>query len=343
MKTQLLGLDSAQKREDNLILAAKALQNGKLVVFPTETVYGIGADALNISAVANIFTAKGRPQDNPLIVHVADVKQIKPLVVEFCETAKLLAEKFWPGPLTIIFPKSELIPSEVSAGLDTVAIRIPSHPVAHELLKKAGIPVAAPSANRSGLPSPTTAQHCYTDLNGKVDIILDGGHANVGVESTVVAIENGVPVILRPGGVPLEDLIDAVGQARVSHAVLEELGKDEVASSPGMKYKHYSPKADVFIVHGNKAEYAEYCNKHAENNVWAMAFEEDMKLIDTQKISYGSQENLGELATNLFYILRQLDDIGAETIFVHAPSTKGIGLAVYNRLLRAAAFKEIHL
>ena len=232
--------------------AGKLLKDGELVAIPTETVYGLAADALNGEAVANIFKAKGRPMDNPLIVHIADLSQVDDLVAFVPPVLEDLAKAFWPGPLTVIMEKSDLIPDEVSAGLDTVAIRMPSHPDARAIIKAAGTPLAAPSANTSGMPSPTTAAHVMHDMDGKIAAVVDGGACEVGVESTVLTLCTRVPRILRPGRVTPEDLFDVLGEVDVDDAVLGQLAEGAVAASPGMKYKHYSPNAEVYIVDGTK-------------------------------------------------------------------------------------------
>ena len=247
MKTLCI-ITNSYKDEKNSIankISDYIIKKGGIVAMPTETVYGLAADALNGEAVAKIFKAKGRPMDNPLIVHISDIKQIDMLVAEFSDKAKKLAEKFWPGPLTIVLPKSDIIPDEVSAGLSTVAIRFPSHPIAHELIAKSS-PIAAPSANLSGSPSPTTVRHVLADMDGRIDAIIDGGDCEVGVESTVITLTEDVPTLLRPGGVTLEQLRAEIGEVKVHPAVLKSLGKGMKASSPGMKYKHYSPKAGYF-------------------------------------------------------------------------------------------------
>lgn len=329
--------------EESIAYGAKLLRQGKLVVFPTETVYGIGANALDTQAAKSIFTAKGRPADNPLIVHISDISQITPLVSDFPEKARKLAKEFWPGPLTMILPKSESIPEVVSPGLSTVAIRLPSHPVALALLEQSGIPVVAPSANRSGSPSPTTAEHVLSDLNGRVDLILDGGDCNVGVESTVISLANEIPMLLRPGAITPEMITEVIGEISVNHAVLQEVDANQKVMSPGMKYKHYAPKAEVHLVHGTTEEFVKFCNKQNEPNIWAMGFTEDLKEIKIPAIGYGKIDNEKEQAAELFKVLRELDSQGAKKVYVHAPSTTGLGLAIYNRLLRAAAFRRIYL
>ncbi|MFV0401313.1 MAG: L-threonylcarbamoyladenylate synthase [Oscillospiraceae bacterium] len=342
MDTLILEARDPGKDSAAIETAAELLRTGGLVILPTETVYGLGADATNPAAVEGIFRAKGRPQDNPLIVHVAKTEDIVPLVTEVPLRAQKLAEAFWPGPLTMILPRSERIPAVVSAGLETVALRFPSHPIARAVIERAGVPVAAPSANRSGSPSPTNAQHCISDMMGRVDAILDGGPCQVGLESTVVSLVGDKPRLLRPGAVTPAQLREVLGEIEVDSAVLHQLEEGARASSPGMKYRHYAPKAEVLLVHGGGAAYQEYANAHSGDGVWAMAFREDIPFLRLPALSYGGAANPEEQAEHLFSALRELDDKGAKQVLVHAPRPEGVGLAVYNRLLRAASFREYY-
>lgn len=327
--------------ENSIAVAADILKKGGLVAIPTETVYGLAADALNPEAVKNIFIAKGRPQDNPLIVHVSSLEEIPPLVDEVDPRLYKLAEKFWPGPLTIILKKSSLIPDEVSAGLDTVAIRMPSHPIANKIIKESGVPLAAPSANASGRPSPTRASHVLEDIDGKIDAIVDGGSCSVGVESTVITLATEIPTLLRPGGVTPEELSEVLGEIEISHAVFEKLNEGEKVQSPGMKYKHYAPKAQVTIVKGSFENYCKFVKAQKEETC-AVCFEGEGKNFD-KYIEYGSADNSLAQAQHIFDALREVDAMGCKTAFVRCPVTTGVGLAVYNRLLRSAAFREINL
>lgn len=328
---------------EDLQKAGKILRQGGLIGIPTETVYGLAANAFNGAAVADIFKAKCRPMDNPLIVHIAEFKEWKQLVSFISEEAEILAEKFWPGPLTIILPKSDLIPDEVSAGLSTVAVRMPSHPVAREIIKAAGVPLAAPSANLSGKPSPTTAEHVLHDMDGRIEGVVDGGESNVGVESTVITLAEDVPTLLRPGGITLEQLREVLGEVKVNHAVYDQLKEGEKAASPGMKYKHYSPAANVIVLKGSTEKYVKYVNDHAGETVAALCYEEERDKLNVKTISCGRAENSMSQAHNLFDALRKADEIGAKVAYAHYPSTQGVGLAVYNRLMRAAAFEVIEL
>lgn len=327
--------------EKDIETAAKIIKSGGLVAIPTETVYGLAADALNGKAVAKIFRAKGRPMDNPLIVHISDIKQIDMLVSEFPEKAKKLAEKFWPGPLTIVLPKSDIIPYEVSAGLSTVAIRFPSHPIAHVLIEKSS-PLAAPSANLSGSPSPTTARHVFDDMNGRIEAIVDGGDCDVGVESTVITLAEEVPTLLRPGGITLEQLREEIGEVNVHPAVLKSLEKGMTAASPGMKYKHYSPKAEVILLKGSEQNFFEYINANSDKNTAVLCYDEEINSFKNC-ISLGSKDDYAAHAHRLFTCLREADEKGYTRIYAHCPKAEGVELAVYNRILRAAAFNIVNI
>ena len=339
MKT--LVLDKTQ-----INVAAELLKNGGVVGIPTETVYGLAADALNGEAVAKIFKAKGRPMDNPLIVHIADFGDIDRfgLVETIPESARLLAKHFWPGPLTMIMKRTDVIPNEVSAGLDTVAIRFPSHPVAQEIIRAANTPLAAPSANLSGSPSPTTARHVLNDMDGKIDAVLDGGASEVGVESTVITLAAGVPRVLRPGGVTVEELRGVLGEVEVDDAVLHQLKEGVAAASPGMKYKHYAPKANVILLKGADDEYIEYVNARAGDDVCALCCDEDLLSLKVKTVSLGRRGDYLAHARHLFDCLRGIDENKTVlTVYSRLPSTEGVGLAVYNRLIRAAGFEVIDL
>lgn len=337
MQTQLLQANDPKAIET----AAQILKEGGLVGMPTETVYGLAANALDGKAVAKIFAAKGRPMDNPLIVHISEFDQINRLVQSVPEAARRLAARFWPGPLTIILPKSEIIPDEVSAGLPTVAVRFPSHPVARALITAAGLPLAAPSANLSGHPSPTTAEHVMNDLSGKIEAVLDGGACGVGVESTVVTLATNPPRLLRPGGITLEQLRAVLGEVELDPAVLHPLAAGVRAASPGMKYKHYSPKANVVILDGDFEAYKAYVNTHAAPGVAALCYNGDEQGLNVPAVCYGGEEDCGEQARELFDALRRLDEMQAKTVYARCPEPKGVGLAVYNRLIRAAGFEVL--
>ena len=332
--------------EQQIQTAADILKNGGVVGIPTETVYGLAADALNGAAVAKIFQAKGRPMDNPLIVHIADFADIGRfrLVREVPESAKTLAKAFWPGPLTMIMKRTDAVPPEVSAGLDTVAIRFPAHPVAQAIIRAADTPLAAPSANLSGSPSPTTARHVLNDMNGKIDAVLDGGASEVGVESTVITLAEGVPRVLRPGGVTVEMLREVLGAVEVDDAVLHQLREGAKAASPGMKYKHYAPRANVVLLKGSDEAYLNYVNAHAEEGVCALCCDEDLLSLSVKTVSLGRRGDYLTHARHLFDCLRKIDENGTiQTVYSRLPATEGVGLAVYNRLIRAAGFEVIDL
>ena len=341
MKTQLF-----TNTPENIIKTAEILKKGGLAAIPTETVYGLAADALNGEAVAKIFAAKGRPMDNPLIVHVAEFEDIErfALVREIPEAAKKLAKVFWPGPLTIIMKKGGVIPDEVSAGLDTVAIRLPSHPSARAIIKAADTPLAAPSANLSGSPSPTTAQHVMNDMDGKIDAVFDGGACGVGVESTVITLAQGTPRLLRPGRVTLEELREVLGEVELDSAVLNKLKDGQKAASPGMKYKHYAPKANVILLKCTDDEFINYVNRCGGSGVAALCCDEDVEKLSVKYISLGKRNDYEAHAQRLFDSLRRIDGYGnIVTVYTRLPSTDGVGLAVYNRLIRAAGFEVIDL
>ncbi len=332
--------------ETQIAVAAQLLKNGGVVGIPTETVYGLAADALNGEAVAKIFKAKGRPMDNPLIVHIADFDDIRrfDLVSEVPESARRLAKAFWPGPLTMIMKRTDVIPPEVSAGLDTVAVRFPSHPVAQAVIRAANTPLAAPSANLSGSPSPTTARHVLNDMDGKIDAVLDGGASEVGVESTVITLASEVPRVLRPGGVTVEMLREVLGEVEVDDAVLHQLREGETAASPGMKYKHYAPKANVILLKCDDTAYISYVNARADDGVCALCCDEDLLSLSVKTVSLGRRGDYLTHARHLFDCLRKIDENGTiQTVYSRLPSTEGVGLAVYNRLIRAAGFEVIDL
>lgn len=329
--------------EYSINLAGKLLREGELVGIPTETVYGLAANALNGKAVENIFKAKGRPMDNPLIIHISNISQIYPLVKEFPKKAQMLAEKFWPGALTMIMPCSDTVPTQVTAGLSNVAIRFPSNEVAQAIIDSAGVPLAAPSANLSGSPSPTTAQHVFDDLDGRIPLIIDGGESNVGLESTVISLVQDVPVLLRPGGITAEQIKSIIGDLIIDKGVTDMIDNNAVVSSPGMKYKHYAPKAKVIILKGETDEYINYVNNHSDENVGALCYSGDDEKINVKNIVLGDEYDYKTQAHNLFSALRKLDKMNLKTVYARCPSVDGVGLAVYNRLIRSAGFEVINL
>lgn len=342
METKLLCICD-ENYSQQILEAAQIIKNGGLVALPTETVYGLAANALNPQAVKNIFEAKGRPQDNPLIIHIYEPSDAQNYAENIPDVYYQLCEKFSPGPLTVILKKKSSVPYETSGGLETVAIRIPAHPVARDIIKAAELPLAAPSANISGKPSPTSAQHCVDDLWGKVDAIVDGGICKVGLESTVISLAEEIPVLLRPGAVTAEELRKILPNLQIHQAVTSELQSNSQAVSPGMRYKHYSPNAKVVILNGSSEQYIEYINKNVEDGVYALCFEEDAEGLKVPVVIWGSKDDGPTLAQRLFAALRELDKKAATKVYAHAPSKQGVGLAVYNRLIRAAGFDELDL
>lgn len=331
--------------------AGKILRDGGLVAFPTETVYGLGADALDEKASAKIYAAKGRPSDNPLIVHIADVNALYDLASEVPEKALVLAEKFWPGPLTMILKKQDKVPDSITGGLGTVAIRMPSHPVAAELIRRSGVYIAAPSANTSGRPSPTTAQHVYEDLNGRIDMIIDSGKVDIGLESTIVDLTGEVPTILRPGYITRAMLEEVVGPVTIDKAILAEHEDPNLRpKAPGMKYKHYAPKGDLVIVEGKKQAVAEMINyltkMDAESGLKTavIASDENLSLYDADcRINIGSREHEESIAANLYEVLREMDELGVQKMYSESFAGGSLGAAIMNRLLKAAGHHVIRV
>lgn len=343
MKTQLL-----PATDESLALASRLLSDGELVAFPTETVYGLGAHALDAEAVRGIFAAKGRPADNPLIVHIHDRSQLDS-ICEVNDIALRLMDAFWPGPLTIILPRRTTVPNVVTANLDTVAVRMPSHPVAMALLKACNLPIAAPSANLSGKPSPTSSQHVFTDMNGRIPLIIDGGESEVGLESTVISLAGDKPCILRPGGVTKAMLEDVIGEVDLAGSILRPLEKGEKALSPGMMYRHYSPDGQVTLIEGEESAVVEALRRlyaHAAeegHQACVMCFTEHVEaLADCQPHDIGRKDDPSEVAHRLFATLRDLDDEKMDVIFSEVVPPEGVGLAVMNRLGRAAAFRTVN-
>lgn len=341
MKTEVLPAFAGEHELNTEAIkkAGELLRAGEVVAIPTETVYGLAANAYDGSAVSKIFKAKGRPQDNPLIVHIAKVETLSDLAAEVPKAAKKLAAAFWPGPLTMILPKSEKIPDAVSAGLPTVAVRMPSHPVAHAVIEAAGVPLAAPSANLSGSPSPTNAKYVLDDMHDRIPLILDGGSSAVGVESTVITLATARPRVLRPGGITVEQLRALLGEVDVDDAVLHKLAEGVRAASPGMKYKHYAPRADITIVKGSFEEFRRFVETK-EKDAFVLCFAGEEKYFP-HAVTYGREDDGLSQANRLFDALRELDEQGANTVYARCPALSGVGLAVYNRLIRAAGFKIV--
>lgn len=329
-------------KDDDVSIAASLIRAGEVVGMPTETVYGLAADATNEEAVKKIFEAKGRPCDNPLIVHICRFDMVYDIASSVPELAYKLAEKFWPGPLTMIMPKSDKIPYVTSGGLDTVGIRFPSHKVALDLIEKSGKPLAAPSANLSGSPSPTTLRHVFDDMNGRIPAIIDGGDCEVGVESTVISFDaDGAVRILRPGKISYEDLLGVTDRVYIDKGVLAQLDINAKVASPGMKYKHYSPKANVIILDGSVSAFKEYVCNCKTDGTYCLLFDDSEAVDGVDYLTYGITSE--EQAHLLFERLREFDEMGAKTVYARCPSKDGVGLAVYNRILRSAGFNVIKL
>ena len=336
--------------KDDLQDAAEILKRGGLVASPTETVYGLCANALDETAVKNIYKAKGRPSDNPLIVHIADLDMLKPLVQEVSPIAQKLMDAFWPGPMTLVFKATELVPKVLTGGLDTVAIRFPSHPTINKLIKTSGLPLAAPSANTSGKPSPTNFTRVYEDLNGKIDCIIEGDHSEYGVESTVIDTTSDIATILRPGGITFEMLEEVLGQVMMDPALGHKLKEGEVPRAPGMKYTHYSPNADVVIVKGEPHQVVQTINELVKEQkllgktVGVLATDETVSLFTADKvISVGTESNPLTIASNLFEVLRSFDDAHIDVVYSLAFKEIGIGKAIMNRLEKSAGYHIIEV
>ena len=323
-------------------IAAEIIRNGGLVAIPTETVYGLGANGLDEDAVAKIFQVKGRPQDNPLILHICGAEQIALFCHDVPDVAYTLAEKFWPGPLTMVLPARDLVPRRTTAGLATVAVRCPENDVTREIIRLAGVPVAAPSANLSGKPSTTTAAHVLHDHDGKIEAVVDGGPSRVGLESTIVDLTGDRPRLLRPGGVTPEQLVEVLGDLVVDKAVTAQIDKDAVVKAPGMKYRHYAPDCDVIIVSGSREKAAAYIHAHFAAGDRVLCFEEEMPLYaDCNPLAYGREAAVETLSAGLFAALRELDEIGAARVSARCPVGGGVAYAVQNRLKKAAAFRIV--
>ncbi|CCZ03697.1 sua5/YciO/YrdC/YwlC family protein [Eubacterium sp. CAG:603] len=326
--------------------ASDILHAGDMVAFPTETVYGLGADALDEMASKKIYAAKGRPSDNPLIVHVANEQQILPLVKEIPESARKLMKAFWPGPLTIIFNKSDVVPYGTTGGLDTVAIRMPNHKVALTLIEESNIPIAAPSANTSGRPSPTTAMHVMDDLNGKISMVIDGGAVGIGIESTIVDVTGDIPMILRPGYINKKMLEEVVGEVTIDKAILGPVSPDLKPKAPGMKYKHYAPKADFTMFDGDIDKVADRINELAESYIkkgYKVGIISSAESKDRYRygevISIGSRNNELSISKNLYKVLREFDDKQVDYILGETFRSEELGQAIMNRLLKAAGYQ----
>jgi L-threonylcarbamoyladenylate synthase len=346
LQTKILRIDGGDIPTADIESAATILRDGGLVVFPTETVYGLGGNGLDAEASMKIYAAKGRPSDNPLIIHVARPEDAYLYTVADEVTKPLyeaLAKAFMPGPLTVILPKRDCVPYSTTGGLDTVAVRCPSHPVAHALIEAAGMPVAAPSANLSGKPSPTCAGHVIDDLSGRVDMIIDGGECDIGLESTIVKIDRDEAgaylTLLRPGGITYDALTCVCDRVEIARAVSEQLAKDEKPLSPGMKYRHYAPTAPLVLLDGRAEDVLDYLQKAQENEICAiLCYDEEVPCLKSERLlPVGKREDVASHAKTLFSRLREADSTDAKIIYAHLPDKSGLGLALYNRMIRAAA------
>ena len=346
MQTKIIRIGGSDIPRADIETAAKIIREGGLVVFPTETVYGLGGNGLDAEAAMKIYAAKGRPSDNPLIIHVAKPEDAY-LYTETDEVTRplyeALAKAFMPGPLTVILPKRDCVPYSTTGGLDTVAVRCPSHPIAHALIEATGVPVAAPSANLSGKPSPTCASHVVDDLTGRVDIIIDGGECDIGLESTIVKIDRDKSgaylTLLRPGGITYDALTCVCDRVEIARAVSEQLAKDERPLSPGMKYRHYAPTAPLVLLDGEAEDVLAYLKKAQESEICAiLCYEEEVPFLRPERLlPVGKREDVDAHAKALFARLREADGTNAEIIYAHLPDKSGLGLALYNRMIRAAA------
>lgn len=339
MKTLLLSASDPATPE----IAAGIIRRGGLVAIPTETVYGLGANGLDEAAVASIFAAKGRPQDNPLILHVAEPKEMEKFCHSIPECAYALADKFWPGPLTMVLPARDVVPKRTTAGLSTVAVRCPDNDATRAIIRLSGVPIAAPSANLSGKPSTTTAEHVLHDHDGKIDAIVDGGPCRVGVESTIVDLTEERPRLLRPGGITPEQLLEVLGDLVIDKAVTAQIDKDAVVKAPGMKYRHYAPAEPVVIVAGSREKAAAYIRRHFTPGDRVLCFTEELPLYaDCSPLAYGSEADVNTLSAGLFAALRELDDPSIHQVYARCPEGGGVAYAVQNRLKKAAAFHIVN-
>ena len=323
--------------------AANIMKNGGLVAIPTETVYGLGANGLDPVAVKKIFEAKGRPQDNPLILHISDASELEGLCHSIPQAAWALAAAFWPGPLTMVLPARDIVPLSTRAGLPSVAVRCPDSDITREIIRLAGVPLAAPSANISGKPSTTTAEHVRHDHDGRIAAIVDGGPCRVGVESTIVDLTDSPARLLRPGGITPEQLVEVLGELTVDKAVTAQIDKDAVVKAPGMKYKHYAPDCAVIIVSGSREKAAEYIHTHYEAGDRVLCFQEELPLYENcAPLAYGCEADVNTLSAGLFAALRELDDPKVKRVFARCPVGGGVAYAVQNRLKKAAGFHIVN-
>lgn len=351
MNTKIIRIEKENDgMDEQLTEAAEILRSGGLVAFPTETVYGLGANALDAAASAKIYAAKGRPSDNPLIAHISSMEELPAIVKEIPEAGRKLAEKYWPGPLTLIFPKKDVVPYGTTGGLDTVAVRMPSEKIANRLIRLAGVPIAAPSANTSGRPSPTKAEHVIEDMDGKIDMIIDGGEVGIGVESTIVDVSGKIPTLLRPGAVTMEMLKETLGEVEIDPAILKPMAEGVKPKAPGMKYRHYAPAAEMTLVEGELEQVVKYINDQTKE---ALASGKRVGIICTEESRgfypdgilevIGSREQEETVAHNLFAVLRNFDEKKVDCIFSESFSKDRLGQAIMNRLCKAAGYHIVEV
>ena len=337
MNTKILRINEETEYCDQLSEASEIILAGGTVVFPTETVYGLGGNGLLADAAKKIYAAKGRPSDNPLIIHIAEPEDAEKYAF-VSDIYYKLADAFMPGPLTVIMPKKDCIPLSVTGGLDSVAVRCPSHPVARALIKGCGVPIAAPSANISGRPSPTSAKYVEEDMLGRVDMIIDGGECEIGLESTIVKIDGESLTLLRPGAITYDALCCVCENVEIAPAVTDKLAENERPLSPGMKYRHYAPSADFVLLDGDESDILSFMMEEQKNGCAVLCYDEELPFLNASlSVSIGKRNDLSAQAKRLFTSLREADKLGASKIYAHLPPLDGLGLALYNRMIRAAA------
>ena len=349
MDTKLIKINSDNIDNEaiaNLNEASKLLRLGELVAFPTETVYGLGGDAVREDAAKKIYEAKGRPSDNPLIVHISDIEQVEMIAIDVPDTARVLMKEFWPGPLTIVFNKKSCVPDGTTGGLDTVAVRMPEHKIARELIRTSGVLLAAPSANLSGRPSPTCAKHVYEDMQGRIPMIIDGGQVGIGLESTIVDVTGERPMILRPGYITREMIENLIGEVDIDKGISEPPKEDFKPKAPGMKYRHYAPKAELNLYEGNADKVVSHINdlvaecESVGKSAGVIACDETLdKYVCNNKLSIGSRNDENTIAHNLYYVLRQFDEMDVDVIYGESFSEDRLGSAIMNRLKKAAGYR----
>ena len=343
METKIIKIDQDNLDHKLMQEAGDLIAAGELVAFPTETVYGLGGDALDPEASKKIYSAKGRPSDNPLIVHISDFSDLERIAKTVPEDARKLSDAFWPGPLTMIVEKSDAVPYATTGGMDTVAVRMPNHPIALDLIRRSGCLIAAPSANTSGRPSPTEAAHVAEDLSGKIAMIIDGGPVGIGIESTIIDLTEDTPMVLRPGYITPQMLSKVLGKEVIIDPGIIAADDTRKPKAPGMKYKHYAPKADVTLLDGTFEQFKAYVDAHADQNPSCLCFTGEAEKLGVPCVEYGREGDGADQAKHIFRSLRALDEQGDAVVYARCPRKDGLSMAVYNRLIRAAAFRVIEL